>query len=300
MDFRKVQFFLTAVRCGSLTEAADELGVTQPALSKAIKALERSLGVPLVERGRFGVVATPFGEALRYHGQVVEAEFRHAAGEIEALKGAQRGHVIIGCGPTEATRLLPQALKLMQERRPQLRVSVLYGLNESLMPAVKQGEIDFALSSVPTRAQDTDLLHETLFTESAVMVARADHPLARLRQIAPALLAQQQWVLPRQRELERQAFDDFFRGHGLNPPSAQIETTSTVLMKSMVMQSDALTFLPRELIYWEVRSRQLRALPVAGVEWVRPVGMTRRSQGALSPASRFVMECLRIVAAQHF
>ena len=71
-------------------------------------------------------------------------------------------------------------------------------------------------------------------------------------------------------------------------------------MKSMVMQSDALTFIPRELIYWEERARQLRALPVAGVEWVRPVGMTRRRQGALSPASRFVMECLRSVAAQHF
>jgi DNA-binding transcriptional LysR family regulator len=63
MDFRKVQFFLAAVRCGSLTEAAAELGVSQPALSKAIKALERSLGVPLMERGRFGVVAPPFGEA---------------------------------------------------------------------------------------------------------------------------------------------------------------------------------------------------------------------------------------------
>jgi DNA-binding transcriptional LysR family regulator len=300
MDFRKVQFFLTAVRCGSLTEAAAELGVSQPALSKAIKALERSLGVPLIERGRFGVVATPFGEALRYHGQVVEAEFRHAAGEIEALKGAQKGHVIIGCGPTEATRLLPMALSRVGQSRPELKVSVLYGLNESLMPAVKQGDIDFALSSVPRRAQDPDLVHDTLFTESAVVVARADHPLSRLRQIAPALLAQQQWVLPRQRELERQAFDDFFRGHGLNPPSAQIETTSTVLMKSMVMQSDSLTFVPRELIYWEERARQLRALPVAGVEWVRPVGMTRRRQGALSPASRFVMECLRSVAAQHF
>ncbi len=299
MDFRKVQFFLTALRCGSLTEAAAELGVSQPALSKSIKALERSLGVPLLERGRFGVVATPFGEALRYHGQVVEAEFRHAAGEIAALKGAQQGHVIVGCGPTEATRLLPQALKLMQERRPQLRVSVLYGLNESLMPAVKQGEIDFALSSVPVRAQDADLLHETLFTESAVVVARADHPLARLRQIPVATLAQQAWVLPRQRELERQAFDDFFRGHGLNPPAAMVETTSTVLMKSMVMQSDALTFLPQELIYWEERAKQLRTLPVAGVQWVRPVGMTRRRQGALSPASRFLMECVRSVAA-HF
>ncbi len=300
MDFRKVQFFLAAVRCGSLTEAAAELGVSQPALSKAIKALERSLGAPLIERGRFGVVATAFGEALRYHGQVVEAEFRHAVGEIESLKGAQKGHVIVGCGPTEATRLLPLALTRVSQSRPELKVSVLYGLNESLMPSVKQGDIDFALSSVPGRAQDPDLLHETLFTESAVVVARSDHPLGRLRQIAPALLAQQQWVLPRQRELERQAFDDFFRGHGMAPPTAQIETTSTVLMKAMVMQSDALTFIPRELIYWEERARQLRALPVAGVEWVRPVGMTRRRQSALSPSSRFVMECLRSVAAQYF
>ena len=298
MDFRKVQFFLAAVRCGSLTEAAAELGVSQPALSKAIKALERSLGVPLIERGRFGVVATPFGEALRYHGQVVEAEFRHAAGEIESLKGSQKGHVIMGCGPTEATRLLPLALARVSQSRPELKVSVLYGLNESLMPSVKQGDIDFALSSVPGRALDPELLHETLFTESAVVVARSDHPLGRLRQLTPALLAQQQWVLPRQRELERQAFDDYFRAHGLNPPAAQVETTSTVLMKAMVMQSDALTFIPRELIYWEERARQLRALPVAGVEWVRPVGMTRRRQGALSPASRFVMECLRSVAAQ--
>ena len=300
MDFRKVQFFLAAVRCGSLTEAAAELGVSQPALSKAIKALETSLGVPLIERGRFGVVATPFGEALRYHGQVVEAEFRHAAGEIESLKGAQKGHVIIGCGPTEATRLLPLALNAMQQRRPEVRVTVLYGLNETLMPWVKHGDVDFALSSVPARSQDPDLLHETLFTESAGVVSRADHPLARMRQITPARLAQQQWVLPRQRELERQAFDDFFRSHGLNAPTAQIETTSTVLMKAMVMQSDALTFIPRELIYWEEKARQLRALPVAGVQWVRPVGMTRRRQGALSPASRFVMECLRSVAAQRF
>jgi DNA-binding transcriptional LysR family regulator len=65
---------------------------------------------------------------------------------------------------------------------------VLCGLNESLMPLVKQGEIDFALSSVPRRAQDPDLLHETLFTECAVVVARADHPLARRRQgaLSPA------------------------------------------------------------------------------------------------------------------
>jgi DNA-binding transcriptional LysR family regulator len=172
MDYRKVQFFLTAVRCGSLTEAAAELEVSQPALSKSIKALEKSLGVPLLERGRFGVSPTAYGQALMQHGQVVEAELRHALGEIAALKGSQRGHVIVGCGPTEANRLLPLALMAWQQSHPELKVTVLYGLNESLMPWVKQGEVDFALSSVPARASDADLVHETLFTETAVVVAR--------------------------------------------------------------------------------------------------------------------------------
>ena len=139
MDYRKVQLFLAAVRHGNLTEAAAELGLSQPALSKSLKALERSLGVRLLERGRFGVSPTLFGQALLQHGQVVEAELRHALGEIEALKGARQGHVRVGCGPTEANRLLPRALQRLAEREPGVRVTVLYGLNEALMPWVKQG-----------------------------------------------------------------------------------------------------------------------------------------------------------------
>jgi len=300
MDYRKVQFFLTAVRCGSLTEAAAELEVSQPALSKSIKALEKSLGVPLLERGRFGVSPTAYGQALMQHGQVVEAELRHALGEIDALKGSQRGHVIVGCGPTEANRLLPQALMAWQQSHPELKVTVLYGLNESLMPWVKNGEVDFALSSVPARSSDADLVHETLFTESAVVVARADHPLGHKRTVHASELLGQVWVLPRPRELERLAFEDFFLAHQLLPPKAQIETTSTVLMKSLVMQSDALTFIPQELIHWEVQAGQLRALPVAGTDWARRVGITRRRSGSRSAACTSLLASLKTVAQHQF
>lgn len=300
MDYRKVQFFLAAVRCGSLTEAAAELEVSQPALSKSIKALEKSLGVPLLDRGRFGVSPTPYGQALMQHGQVVEAELRHALGEIAALKGSQRGHVIVGCGPTEANRLLPLALMAWQQSHPELKVTVLYGLNESLMPWVKQGEVDFALSSVPARASDADLVHETLFTETAVVVARADHPLAQRRQVGASELLNQTWILPRQRELERLAFDDFFLAHQLTPPSAQIETTSTALMKALVMQSDALTFIPQELIHWEAQAGQLVALPVVGTDWARRVGITRRRSGSRSAACLSLQASLKVVAQRHF
>jgi DNA-binding transcriptional LysR family regulator len=296
MDQRQLQYFLQAVRVGNLTEAAAELGVSQPALSKGIKALETTLGVRLLERGRFGVMPTRFGEALLTRGRVIEAEMRHARAELDAMKGARTGHVLMGCGPTEANRLLPLALKRLQRTHPQLRVTALYGLNETLMPWVKQGEIDFALSSVPQRATDADLMHEALFEESGVVVARAEHPLARKREVGWAELAGAQWVLPRQHELERRAIDELFVGQGLEPPEALVETTSTVLMKSMVMQSDCLTFIPRELIYWEALAGTLIALKVTAPRWQRLVGVTRRKRGSVSAAGKALIDALKEVA----
>jgi DNA-binding transcriptional LysR family regulator len=270
--------------------------ISQPALSKSIKALEKTLGVRLLERGRFGVSLTPYGQALMEHGRVIEAEMRNAVGEIQSMRGAQRGHVMVGCGPTEATRLLPLALKVLAEQNPEVHVTVMYGLNEALMPWVKQGEVDFALSSVPARSSDTELVHDPLLTEHATVVARADHPLSKHKVVTPRMLVSYPWILPRQRELERLAFDDYFAAHDLEPPVAQVETTSTVLMKAMVMQSDALTFIPKELIFWEVRAGQLKALEATGNQWERRVGITRRRKGTLSPASKQLMQAVKTVA----
>ncbi|MFZ4744403.1 MAG: LysR family transcriptional regulator [Betaproteobacteria bacterium] len=300
MDYRKVQLFLAAARHGNLTEAASSLEISQPALSKSIKALEKSLGVRLLERGRFGVSLTPYGQSLMQHGQVIEAEMRNAQGAIQALRGALRGHVVIGCGPTEANRLLPVALKELRQSSPEIKLTVLYGLNEALMPWVKQGEVDFALSSVPSRSADADLMHEHLLTETATVVARAGHPLLRHKLITPQLLMQYPWILPRQRELERLAFDDYFLSHGLEPPTAQVETTSTVLMKSLVMQSDVLTFIPKELIYWEARAGQLVSLQAVGNQWARRVGITRRRKGSMSPAGKLLLQSIKAAALTHF
>ena len=298
MDYRRIQHFLAAVRHGNLTEAAADLDISQPALSKSIKALEKSVGARLLERGRFGVRPTPYGEALLVRGNAVEAELRNAQSEIDAMKGARRGHVLIGCGPTEANRLLPLAISKLNRSHPDLRITVLYGLNEALMPWVKQGEVDFALSSVPMQASDPELTHERLFIESGAVVARLHHPLAKKRNLSMADLARYPWVLPRRREMERRALDDLFVAHGLQMPDAVVETTSTVLMKSMLMQSDFLTFLPRELIYWELQAGQLATLNLTGPSWTRAVGITRRSRGSINVAGKVLVEALKEAAAR--
>jgi DNA-binding transcriptional LysR family regulator len=296
IDHRRIAHLVAAARCGSLTQAAAELGLSQPALSKSIRELERGLGVRLLERGRFGVVPTEPGEALVARGRAIEAELHAAIEEVDAIRHSGRGRVVVGCGPSEATRLLPLALEALQASDPGIRVSVLYGLNEALMPMVRQGEVDLALSSVPRTARDPELLHETLHTDTAVVVAHADHPLAHRRSLRPAELAGERWVLARRRELERRALDDLFLQAGLKPIEAEVETTSAVLMKALVLQGRHLSFLPRELIHWEERAGLLRPLPVAAAQWARAVGITRRRRGAPSDAAAALAAALRATA----
>jgi DNA-binding transcriptional LysR family regulator len=299
IDVARLRQLAVIVRERSFSKAAESLGISQPALSKNMRGLERALGVQLLERGRFGAIPTMFGLALVRHADAIDAELRSAEQEVMGLRVARTGHVCVGCGPSEATRLLPIALNRLRERAPGIGVTVLYGLNEALMPMVKHGEVDFALSSIPPRSSDPDLRQIRLHEDRAAVVARSGHPLLERRgPLTAQHLVGQRWILARALELERRALDDVFLETGLEPPHVSLETTSAVLMKTMVMQSDFLTFLPRELIYWEERAGLLSALKLAVPSWHRLVGLTFRSRAAINPAGRALIDILREVGGE--
>jgi LysR family transcriptional regulator, pca operon transcriptional activator len=299
LDITKLRHLAAVIRHGSFSDAAEALGISQPALSKVVRCLERELGVTLLERGRFGAVPTESGLALARHADAVEAELRSAQAEIAGLRAGIRGRIRIGCGPSEATRLLPKALARLKSTAPETTVTVLYGLNEALVPMVLHGEVDFALASIPDRELEGDLRRIPLYRDSAAVVARSGHPLlAKPGPLTARQLLDQNWILARRRELERRALDDLFIGAGLEPVEAVIETTSAVLMKTLVIQSDFLTFLPRDLIYWEERSGQLRALDILAPSWRRLVGVTLRARGSITPAAEAAIAVLRKVAEE--
>lgn len=299
IDVPRLRQLALIVRHRSFSKAAESIGISQPALSKNIRTLERTLGVQLLERGRFGAMPTTFGLALVRHADAIDAELRSASQEIEALRVARYGHTCIGCGPSEATRLLPIALNRLRGSVPGVRVTILYGLNEALMPMVKHGEVDFALSSIPVRCPDPDLIQLRLHEDRADVVARSGHPLlARREPLIAADLLDQQWILATQHELERVALDQVFIEAGCAPPQNAVETTSAVLMKTLVMQSDFLTFLPRELIYWEERAGLLAPLNLAAPSWRRNVGVTRRARAGMNPAAEVLIDALRAVGRE--
>ena len=287
MNLRQLEYLVAALRHGSLSRAAAALGVSQPALSKGVAGLESRVGVVLLRRTGRGVVATAAGLAAARRGAALLEEAGRFSVEPEPASSVAAGRgaremVRIGCGPSEATRLLPMAIESLRERHPAWRVTVLYGLNEDLMPMVKRGEIDFALSSVPRTATDPGLRHKVLYRDRAAVVCSGRHPLASLRRVSPQMLLRYPWVLARRRELERRALDDLFLGAGLRPPDAAVETTSATLMKSLLMEGEHLSFLPREMIHWEQQAGQLVCIAVENDAWERQVGITQR-RGARTP-----------------
>ena len=297
IDLRRMRHLCAAVSEGSLTSAAARLGLTQPALSASIKSLERELGVTLLRRHRSGVVPTRYADLLMSHAANIEIELESAWSRVGQLKGSDAVSVRVGCGPSEATRLMPAALGLLRSTHPEVRVFVEYGLNEVLMPMVRRGEIAFALSSVPRTAADPDLFHETLHVDDAVVVSRVGHPLARRRTLSGEDLRRFPWVLARRWELERKALDELIAEAGMTPIEPAIETTSAILMKTLVLQSDFLTFVPREMVHWEERAELLRPLIGFRSSWERHVGITTRREAALAEPAAWLVEELRQAAA---
>jgi DNA-binding transcriptional LysR family regulator len=299
LDVSQLRQLALIVREHSFSKAAEAMGISQPALSKSVRNLERVLGVQLLERGRFGASPTAFGLALVRHADAVDAELHSALREVESLRVGRIGHTCVGCGPSEATRLLPIALNRLRARAPSINVTVLYGLNEALIPMVKHGEVDFAISSIPARSSDPEVRHIRLHEDRAAVIARHGHALLERRgPVTAKHLVGQQWILARQPELERRALDDIFVEAGLETPQVTVETTSAVLMKTMVMQSDLLTFLPRELVFWEERAGLLSALKLAATSWHRIVGLTLRARAGVTPAGQALIDVLREVGEE--
>ena len=120
MNLRQLKYFLATVENKSFGRAAEQLHVTQPALSKAVSQLELSLGVKLLDRLPRGISPTIFGESLAAHAKLISVESDRAKDAILALKEGNTGRVIVGAGSSMRLELLPTACVRLQSRTVKL------------------------------------------------------------------------------------------------------------------------------------------------------------------------------------
>ncbi|MEV6760511.1 LysR substrate-binding domain-containing protein [Streptomyces sp. NPDC051105] len=156
-------------------DAAAAIGMSQPALSGAVSALEETLGVTLLERTTRKVLLSPAGERLAVRAQAVLEEMRSLLAEAEAVRAPFTGALRLGVIPTVAPYLLPTVLRLVHDRYPDLDLQVHEEQTASLLDGLTAGRLDLLLLAVPLGIPG--VVELPLYDEDFVLVTPLGHPL---------------------------------------------------------------------------------------------------------------------------
>lgn len=236
----------------------------------------------LFDRTPKGLVPTVYGDALSVHARSVESELRNAEREIALLSGAAKGEVRVGVTPSIAASLAPRVAKRLLVERPGIELTIIEGLVDDHVPALRRGEIDLIVGGW-ARGMEPDLRTEAVFRDVVRAWARRNHPLHGAR-VPLSRLSAFPWVMPPHTQFWFDHFDRAFVAKGLSPPLPSAISNSASFIRSMLLDSNCLSYLPSLLLQRYLDPGEIAALDVPELDVEIDVHVTHRATSAL-PAS---------------
>lgn len=266
LGLRELELVFAVAAQGSMAKAAAKLGVSQPAVSQSIAALEAELGVRLFDRSSRGVEPTSYGRALIGRGRAAFDELRQGLQELETLKNEGTGEVRIGCPETLAASVLPVAIETFSARWPNVLVHVETFTGTAAAAKLRDRSIDLVfvrggpgLDDLET-SEDFDV--RQLFEDRLAVVVGRQSPWAARGDIALADLVEAPWILlPYGWGTGR--IPNAFRSAGLRPPRAALNTFSMHLRLHLVATGRFVTALPASVLETHRARFNLHELPIA-------------------------------------
>ncbi|WP_432731143.1 LysR family transcriptional regulator [Variovorax sp. W6] len=297
LNGRRLAVIASLAEKRNMPAVAREFGITQPAISSALKDLESGLGVTLFNRNARGLSATPAGEIVAFYFRRVLSELRHIGPDIAASEGTLQGRVVVGALPLGRTQILPLAIASLLERHPRLHVATVESPYDVLAASLRSGDIDFILGALRTAGEAKDLQQEPLFEDRISVIARAGHPLARAKRIDFRMLREARWTLSRPGSPSRELLERFFSDARQEPPVPAVETGDLAVLRSLLLESDMLTAISAHQLRYEIRDGSLVVLDFPLEETQREIGLSQRQGAFPSPGARALMEEIRKVVA---
>lgn len=176
MDLRQLRAFVSVVQTGSFSRAARALGMSQSAVSQAVRQLEDELNVRLLDRTTRSLQLSKIGSEFLPGIQRLLADLDHQLQDLRDLREYRRGHVTIACVPSVALRLMPGVLAAFQREHPMVNVTLKEISRHSIFGALRSGDVELGIANMP--GEDPELDARLLLTDTFALVMRRDHALA--------------------------------------------------------------------------------------------------------------------------
>lgn len=301
MEVRDLDYLLAVAERGSVLRAAEQLGMTQPAVTKAVARLERELDVPLFERDPRGMVPTAAGAALIARARKIRLEYDDAMRELGEMRAGTIGLVRFGFSPTVGASLVYGACNQLLRERPAAKLHLLERLGSELLDALLGGDIDIVVARIPEGGIE-GVFAQPLYMDRVFVVADAGHPLAATSNVSLEALAQEEWILPPRRIILRQQIEAAFQAHGLPRPRLRAEMDSNrSAMLGLVQGSRCLSLCGQEALGQLAHLRPLD-IPPDRLDLRRRIGILHRSGAYLAPVVRRLIDILqeRCAGTSHF
>ncbi|MBN3857220.1 LysR family transcriptional regulator [Paraburkholderia sp. Ac-20340] len=298
LNTRRLQLFVALARHRHMPSTASAFGISQPAVSSAMRVLESGSGVTLFHRSPRGVQLSTEGETFLLHVRRALNELRHVPDDIAALHGNIQGAVTVGALPLGRTLILPAAIARLSAQHPGVRVVTDESAYELLVAGLRAGDIDFILGALRENDAASGLANERLMAEDMVVLARRDHPLAQKTGLSVADMRNAQWIVSRLNSPARGLFEAQFKRLKLKPPTPTVETADLAVIRGLLMGTDMIAALSAQQLHYEIAAGELVVLDVPLHNTRREIGLTMRSDSAPSPGARALIDAIRLAVAE--
>src|SRR2546423_692031 len=215
MNLNQVQVFCTVAKHLSYSMAAEELFITQPAVSQQVKALERQLNVKLFERVGNKLFLTEAGEKVLPHCQALLTSRAEMEQTLAMLRGSSRGRLALGANTTGGMYVAPAIVRALRDLSPEVEATLQIETTNRILERVMQNMIDVAIVTGPV--EDRRFAIRDLCEDEVYLIVSPSHPFAGRASVSPAEVAGEDFAVPDPGSRTRMLIDQSFaeRGHKL-------------------------------------------------------------------------------------
>ncbi|WP_415421945.1 LysR family transcriptional regulator [Serratia marcescens] len=298
MKLHQLQALVASADSGSIRAAARHLGLSQAAVTRALRELEQEQALPLLIRTPTGLGFTPYGKTLLAHARLVLNQLEQAQGEMAALRGSAADLVKAAITPWLMLTVLPPAVMAFRGKVPAVRLELSESLMANAQSQLREGTMDFAITPLPASSAPQEFHCEPLLEYETAYMVRRGHPLAHSTSLHQLL--EQDWVMSYTQENFDALLDEVFHRHGARLPRQRIiQAHSFGMLQALVESAEMCTWCPRPIA--ALPQFASRVQPLALRESCQPAQLnivTRRNSILSAAAHAFIDTLVRTLRQQ--
>lgn len=260
LRMRQVALLLAIDELGTLSAAADTLGLTQPAATKMLGELEQSLGQKLFDRVGRGLQRNPAGERVTGFFRSIRGSIEALNQELESVRQGGAGKLAVGSIMAASPGRLTGALLQLKAEFPMASMEIAVDTSDRLLGQLREGVLEVVVGRL-TSVPGVDCVFRRIDDEALAVIAGNEHPLARRRKLEFRTLLQHPWILQPQGSPMRELIEREFRHHHVALPRGLVETGSILTTINLVRRSQMLGVVPETVARGHAEHGMLSVLP---------------------------------------